>query len=63
MGIWSAQIEQTELVKGLQLKVNNYEDEFNAMNKRINEMKALATLGSGMTSLRPNLNLNESQNG
>ena len=44
-------MEQTELFKVLQVKVNNYEDEFTTMHKQINEMRALATMGSGLTSL------------
>ena len=53
IGVWSAQMEQTELFKVLQVKVNNYEDDFTTMHKQINEMKALATMGSGLTSLQP----------
>lgn len=46
VGAWSRDMNQSDLIMQLQSKVNKQEDEFNTLNKRLNEFKAYQSLGS-----------------
>ena len=43
-------MQQTDLVKNMQVKVNKFSEELTVLYKNINELKALQTLGSGLST-------------
>lgn len=45
VSIWSNQIQQSDLVKQLQIKVNKFDKEVTGLYKNLNEIKSLQTLG------------------
>ena len=45
VSIWSNQIQQSDLVKQLQIKVNKFDNEVIGLYKNLNEIKSLQTLG------------------
>ena len=45
VSIWSNQIQQSDLVKQLQIKVNKFDTEVTGLYKNLNEIKSLQTLG------------------
>ena len=50
IGVWSGQMQQTDLVKNMQVKVNKFSEELTVLYKNINELKAVQTLGSGLST-------------
>ena len=45
VSIWSNQLQQSDLVKSLQIKVNKFDEEVTSLYKNLNEIKSLQTLG------------------
>ena len=43
-------MQQTDLVKNMQVKVNKFSEELTVLYKNINELKAVQTLGSGLST-------------
>ena len=43
-------MQQTDLVKNMQVKVNKFSEELTVLYKNINELEALQTLGSGLNT-------------